>query len=180
MRLEGKEIYLRFLEEKDAKAMTQLTIKNREFFQETSPKRSEHFYSFEHQLRSIRFVIQCRELETQYSFGIFLKKTNELIGDIELFDIVKDSFQSCYVGYSLDRQYNGKGYMTEAVKLVVNYAFKELGLHRIAAGVMPSNIGSIRVLEKAGFEKEGIARKNIKINGNWEDHLQMSILNEIE
>jgi [ribosomal protein S5]-alanine N-acetyltransferase len=58
----------------------------------------------------------------------------------------------------------------------ITYA-DELGLHRIEAGVSPRNIGSIRALEKAGFHIEGIARKNVKINGVWEDHQTLAILN---
>ncbi len=81
------------------------------------------------------------------------------------------------MGYSLDQEHNGKGYTTEAAKLVVKYAFETLNLHRIEAGVMPDNIASIRVLEKAGFHKEGIARKNVKINGRLEDHQMLAILN---
>lgn len=67
--------------------------------------------------------------------------------------------QSAFIGYFLDGKYNGKGYATKAVKLAVDYAFNELELHRIEAGVMPNNKASIRVLEKAVFHKEGIARK---------------------
>lgn len=78
---------------------------------------------------------------------------------------------------SLDQEHNGKGYTTEAVNLVVNYAFEILNLHRIEAGVMPDNLGSMRVLEKAGFHKEGIAIKNVEINGRWEDHQILAILN---
>jgi ribosomal-protein-alanine N-acetyltransferase len=68
--------------------------------------------------------------------------------------------------------------MTEAVRLVVRFAFEQLKLHRLEAGVMPHNLGSIRVLEKAGFHKEGIAKKNVKINGRWEDHQILAIINE--
>ncbi|MET3851852.1 RimJ/RimL family protein N-acetyltransferase [Paenibacillus sp. OAE614] len=67
--------------------------------------------------------------------------------------------------------------MTEAVRLMVDYAFTELKLHRIEAGVMPRNLGSIRVLEKAGFHREGIARSNVLINGKWEDHQVLAIIN---
>ena len=68
--------------------------------------------------------------------------------------------------------------MTEAVKLVVRYAFEVLSFHRIEAGVMPHNVGSMKVLLKAGFTKEGIARKNVRINGKWEDHQTLAILEE--
>jgi [ribosomal protein S5]-alanine N-acetyltransferase len=68
--------------------------------------------------------------------------------------------------------------MSEAVRLIVTYAFEELKLHRIEAGVMPHNAGSIKVLLKAGFHKEGIARKNVKIDGTWQDHQVLAIINE--
>ena len=101
-----------------------------------------------------------------------------MIGNVALSEILRGSLQSCYIGYYLDQQQNGKGYMTEAVKLAVDFAFKVLELHRIEAGVMPYNIRSIKVLEKAGFHKEGIAVKNVKINGKWEDHQVLAIIAE--
>lgn len=176
-RIEGKDIYLRFFEVKDAEGMKLLYLQNRDFFQQYSPKRSEEYYSFNRHLNSIKYAIECRKVDREYSFGIFLRETGQLIGDIDLTGVLRGAVQSCYIGYSLDQEQNGKGFMTEAVKLVIEYAFKHLHLHRIVAGVMPRNIGSIRVLEKAGFEKEGIARKNVKINGKWEDHVTFSILN---
>lgn len=81
------------------------------------------------------------------------------------------------IGYSLDKEYNGKGYMTEAVKQVVRYAFEELKFHRITGEASPDNPGSIRVLENAGFHKEGIARLNVKIRGVWKDHQILAIIN---
>nr|WP_281998426.1 GNAT family N-acetyltransferase [Priestia flexa] len=79
--------------------------------------------------------------------------------------------------YFLDKDYNGKGYMTQAAKLFVTYAFTELNLHRIQAEVQPHNVGSIRVLEKAGFLQEGLATKNLKIRGEWKDHQVLAIIN---
>lgn len=61
--------------------------------------------------------------------------------------------------------------MTEAVKLAVRFAFDEAGLHRVQAGVMPHNVRSIRVLEKAGFRNEGLSKRYLNINGVWKDHL---------
>lgn len=106
--------------------------------------------------------------------------TDKLIGDISLTQISRGDLQSCYTGFTLDKEYNGKGYTTEALKLVVDFAFKELKLHRIEAGAMPDNIASIRVLEKAGFEKEGIAKENLKINGKWTDHQILAIINSLD
>ncbi|WP_462411002.1 GNAT family N-acetyltransferase [Neobacillus sp. Marseille-QA0830] len=178
MRLDGTCVYVRFLEERDAEAMRDLYIRNKDFFQKYSPKRREEYYTLERHLKAIQSSIEGRKLDKEYSFGIFLKETGELIGDIDITGIIRDVLQCGNIGYGLDQGQNGKGYTTEAVKLVVHYGFKQLNLHRLMAGVMPTNNGSIRVLEKAGFQKEGMARKNVKINGKWEDHIQFSILEE--
>lgn len=68
--------------------------------------------------------------------------------------------------------------MTEAVEAVVNHAFHELRLHRIEANIMPRNQASLRVVQKLGFQNEGISRKYLQINGKWEDHIHMVLLNE--
>ena len=79
-------------------------------------------------------------------------------------------FESAYLGYSVSERHNGRGYATEAVRQVLAVAFEELGLHRVQAAVMPINLASIRVLEKAGFREEGLALRYLQINGVWEDH----------
>ncbi len=63
---------------------------------------------------------------------------------------------------------------------MLNEGFQVLDLHRIEAGVQPHNLGSIRVLEKAGFQKEGLSRQNVKINGEWKDHYLFAILSNDE
>lgn len=177
MKLMGHNIYLRFLEDSDAGSMAEIHQRNREFWQRYTPTRTEEFYTVGHQLKRIQSSLAEMERDEQYPFGIFLIGTDELIGSVGLTDVVRGPLQSCWLGYYLDQQHNGHGYTTEAVRLVVNYAFEVLKLHRIEAGVMPHNIGSIRVLEKAGFHKEGLSKKNVKINGRWEDHYQFAILN---
>ena len=67
--------------------------------------------------------------------------------------------QSCYTGFTLDKEHNAKGYTTEALQLVVDFAFRELKLHRIEAGAMLDNIASIRVLEKWGLKRRYSERK---------------------
>lgn len=178
MKIDGNAIYLRSLEASDAEVMLELQLRNKEFFRKYSGTRTDDFYTLDYQLESIAKNLSKREKDEKYSFGIFLKETNGLIGGISLSEILRGPLQSCFIGYDLDKPHNGKGYMTEAVRLLVDFGFKELKLHRIEAGVMPHNLGSIRVLEKAGFQKEGIARKNVEINGKWEDHQVLAIINE--
>lgn len=178
MKLAGEKIYLRLLEEADAQDMTDLHLRNRDFFKNFITTKSEEFYTYEVQLARIKDAIERSKQDAGYNFGVFLNDSDTLIGSIGLSEILRGALQSCYVGYYLEREENGKGYMSEAVRLLVDYAFKELGLHRLEAGVMPHNIGSIRVLEKAGFRKEGIARKNVQINGVWQDHQVLAIIYE--
>ncbi|MFC7441498.1 GNAT family N-acetyltransferase [Laceyella putida] len=178
MKLVGEHIYLRLYDDSDAKDLADLHKRNREFFLRVSPLHDESFYTQEHQALRIEQALKKAKEGQTYAFGIFLKETDELIGDITLAQILRGNFESCYTGFALDQKHNGRGYTTEALKLIVKFAFEELKLHRIEAHAMPENLGSIRVLEKAGFKKEGIARKNVKINGKWEDHQIMAIINE--
>ena len=178
MKLVSKQIFIRFLDESDAEALCDLNIRNRDFFQEYSIMREDNYYTVEWQRESLRNCIKQRENDEKYSFGIFMKDTEQLIGDISIFKIQRGPAECCMVGYALDKQFNGKGYMTESLRLAVEFAFNELSLHRIEAGAMPHNIGSITVLEKAGFCKEGIARKNVKINGKWQDHQMLALISD--
>jgi [ribosomal protein S5]-alanine N-acetyltransferase len=175
-KLSGQNIYIRQLNIDDAEDLLQLQVENKDFFEKYAMERSPDFYTLESQLKRLQMMDENAKQDLDYFFGIFTNE-NSLIGTINLFAVMRGFIQSAFVGYFLDQRHNGKGYTTEAVKLIVKYSFEELKLHRVEAGVMPHNIGSIRVLEKAGFEKEGLARKNVKINGKWEDHQQMAIVN---
>ncbi|WJH37287.1 GNAT family N-acetyltransferase [Paenibacillus sp. CC-CFT747] len=169
-------MFLRPLVMKDAPALLELMVRNRELFEQVVPVRHELFYTLGKQEEIIRNSEKARMEGSRYAFGIFLLETEELIGEISLFEIMRGALQRAFLGYCLDERHNGKGLMTEAVSQVLDFAFREAGLHRIEAGAKPSNPGSLRVLEKAGFQKEGLARQNVKINGKWEDHVMYAIL----
>ncbi len=103
-----------------------------------------------------------------YAFGVFRDGT--LVGRVALSNVVRAAWQSCTLGYYIDRTMCGRGYGTEAVKQIVAFAFGDAGLHRVQAAVMPRNVASARVLEKAGFRHEGFAPRYLQIDGVWEDH----------
>ena len=100
-----------------------------------------------------------------------------IAGNVNLTQVVRGAFQSCILGYNLDRAAQGRGYMTEAVKAVVEFAFKQWKLHRVAANYMPYNTRSAAVLERCGFHVEGRAPAYLLINGRWEEHVLTAILN---
>lgn len=104
------------------------------------------------------------------AFFIFEKRSGKLVGGITLGNIRYGVSQSGHIGYWVGARYAGQGFMTEAVTLLCRYAFNTLKLHRVEAACIPENNRSIRVLEKAGFQREGLLRSYLKINGFWQDH----------
>ena len=103
---------------------------------------------------------------------------NRIIGSIGFSNMVWGVFLSCYLGYKLDKDEINQGYMTEAIKKGIDIVFSEYGLHRIEANIIPRNKRSLKVTEKLGFYNEGTAYKYLKINGIWEDHIHMVLLND--
>jgi len=170
----GERIYLRFLNVEDANALLDLQFRNRAVFEEISAsERSDSFYTLEGQVELLKGWNNAREEGKRYSFGIFLNNTHELIGEISLFELELDSTAKWIVGYVLDQVHNGKGYMSEALGLALNFAEKDAGIKRVEAGALPDNAGSIRVLCKAGFQET--ERQNIKIKGIWKEHLMFAV-----
>ena len=153
--------------------------RNRVFLQPTDPPREEEFYTGEFQKGLLEKEVRSRQEGRSCRFFIVpVDEPGRVIGFVALNNIVWGAFRSCFLGYALDRDWLHRGYMTGAVALAVDYAFRCLGLHRIEANVMPRNRASLGVLEKNGFQKEGLARAYLNINGVWEDHIHMVKLND--
>lgn len=105
-----------------------------------------------------KFIKKCEDDPHQILMGIFLKKTDRHIGNIKLGPINKNH-QTADLGFLIgDKREWGKGYATQAIKLICDYAFHNLGIKKISAGVYHVNIGSQKALRKAGFAKEGCLR----------------------
>ena len=117
---------------------------------------------------------------TDYTFFIFLPDGSRetLVGGITLSNIRRRAAQFANLGYWMGRDYAGKGLMTEAVALVVAYAFDSLLLHRVHAAFLPHNMASRRVLEKNGFKEEGYAENYLQIDGKWADHVLFGLTRE--
>ena len=131
-------------------------IRNREFLAPFESKRKAEFFS----LSSIEILLKRAIKNEKDGNGVrfYITKDDKVIGTIALNNIVRGCFHSCFLGYSLDKDYINKGYMTYCVNQITKYAFEELKLHRIEANVMPRNIASKRVLEKCGFTEEGYSK----------------------
>lgn len=175
MKYQGEHVYIRPLELSDAEAMTELRIRNREFMKPYEPIRPDSHFTVDGQRALIEKALLDAENDIAYTFGIFEIGTDRLVGRLTFTGVSRGQLQSAFVGYYMDQQLNGRGYTTEAVKLSLRFAFEEIDLHRVEAGVMPRNIRSIRVMEKAGFRFEGTAKRYLNINDVWEDHNKYAI-----
>ena len=111
-----------------------------------------------------------------YRFCIF--EGGRAAGGIALGGVQRGGFANAYLGYWIDIDRQGRGLMTEAVALVLDFAFGAVGLHRVQVAVMPSNAASRRVVAKAGFREEGLALRYLEIDGRWEDHVLHAITAE--
>jgi len=103
-------------------------------------------------------------------FFIFSSDNGALIGGITLGNIRYGVAQTGHVGYWIGERYAGQGLMLDALDLLLSHAFETLRLHRIEAACIPDNQRSLRLLEKAGFRREGLLRAYLRINGIWQDH----------
>ncbi len=101
-----------------------------------------------------------------------------IIGRVALGGVLRGAFQNAYLGYWIDEEHQRRGLMTEAVRAATTFAFGALGLHRVQAAIMPHNRGSLRVAEKAGYRREGVAERYLCIAGRWEDHVLYAVTAE--
>ena len=151
---------------------------NRAYLAPFEPQRPTSFYTRDFW----KTVLAARESDFYGDQGvkllIFLQtEPDQVIGTINLNTIVRGAFQAATLGYGLSAQHQGQGYMTEAGKRLMTYAFDTLKLHRVMANYMPHNHRSASVLKRLGFQIEGIARDYLFINGQWQDHVMTSLIN---
>ncbi|HEV7435816.1 MAG TPA: GNAT family protein [Pseudorhizobium sp.] len=107
---------------------------------------------------------------------LFSRPEARLLGGLTIGYIRRGAAQSCMIGYWMGERHAGQGHMLAALKIAIPYIYGQLQLHRIEAACIPENWKSVRLLEKAGFEREGLLRKYLKINGEWRDHVMFSRL----
>jgi ribosomal-protein-alanine N-acetyltransferase len=128
--------------------------------------------------RRLRRYAEDISSDRAYPFLVFREADEALIGGITLANVRRGIVQAGTIGYWVGEPYTGQGYMTAALRVLLPTLFGELSLHRVEAACIPSNAPSIRVLEKSGFTREGLARRYLCINGVWQDHILFGMLHE--
>lgn len=176
--LESDRLYLRLPQSVDYETWSSLRQISAEKLRPYEPEWADNELSKDAFRLRLRFYQREFRDRTGYPFFIFSRDDHRLIGGITLSNVRRGVTQSGSIGYWVGVTYQNMGYMTEAVRTLVRYGIKDLGLHRIDAASLPENAASIRVLEVCGFQKEGLARKFLRINGRWQDHFLYSFLED--
>lgn len=163
-----------------AAEMAAYVSRNREHFAASAPRVAiEGTHTPERWLPQIEAA--HRELASDQSLRLVMfegeQPTGPIVGDCAFTGITRGAFQACYLGYRLDRQAVGCGFMLEALEAAIGYVFTELQLHRIMANYRPTNERSGNVLRKLGFKVEGFARDYLFLDNAWRDHILTSLTN---
>ncbi len=179
LELVGRRISLRTLTDDDYAAWAEVRSRCRDWLVPWEPRPRGAPYAAEDRGN---YVARCairereRQLGTGYGFGIFVQ--GRFSGEVTLSSVQRGPFQSAFVGYWIDRELAGQGYVPEAVVMTLHFAFEAIVLHRVEISIIPRNRASLRVVEKLGLRMEGVARRFLEIDGEWEDHARFAITAE--
>jgi ribosomal-protein-alanine N-acetyltransferase len=176
--IETERLVIRLAEVADVREIVRFYRENREHLQPYSPTYTADLLDEATWQEQVRH--RAPELAAGEGFRAFLfvrPQPARIIGNLNLTQVNRGAFQACVLGYNLADAAQGHGYMTEAVRAAVEFAFGTWKLHRVAANYMPRNARSAAVLERCGFKVEGHAPAYLLINGRWEDHVLTAITN---
>ena len=128
--------------------------------------------------RRIKRYQKETRLDSAYVFFVLRASDDALLGGCTLSNVRRGVTQCCTLGYWIGAKFANQGYMTRAIKALMPFVFRTLGLHRIEAACLIGNDASRKLLMRAGFRQEGLARRYLLINGEWADHLLFALLKE--
>jgi [ribosomal protein S5]-alanine N-acetyltransferase len=165
--ISGTRVYLRHPRRSDMDEFTRLVIASRRFLHPwVTPASTPEAYASYLQYARRKSVCAC-----------LICRTGDLriIGVCNLSQIFLGNLKSAFLGYWIGAKFAGQGHMTEALGLVLSYAFEDLRLHRIEANVQPDNLNSKALVARLGFRLEGFSPRYLKVAGRWKDHERWAI-----
>ena len=176
LHLEQGRVYLRPPRSSDWQAWSVLREQSRSFLTPWEPTWSTDSLTrlaFRRRLDQYRYEW---EQQSGYSLFILHGASDELLGGISLSNVRRGVALTGSLGYWVGAGYARLGFMTEALAAMMNFAFDQLGLHRLEAACLMNNVASQGLLKKSGFQQIGCARQYLRINGQWQDHLLFETL----
>ena len=176
--IQGEGIYLRYPRIGDYANWAKLRGESREFLTPWEPVWADDELTRGAFRRRIKRYQKETRLDSAYVFLVFRASDDMLMGGCTLSNVRRGVTQCCALGYWIGARFARQGYMSDAVRVLIPFVFRTLGLHRIEAACLPENQPSRSLLAKAGFHEEGLARKYLLINGEWRDHIQFALLED--
>lgn len=177
LRLYGRRTVLRPLAVQDFPAWRDVRLRNEAWLVPWEPQRPPGAADPSRDRAAFEARCAARDRERgadhAYPFGVFIDQ--QLVGEVNLNNVTRGALQSATVGYWIDRDHAGNGYIAEAVVVTMRFAFEQLQLHRVEVCIVPRNTNSRRVMEKLELRCEGLAERFLEIAGTWEDHLRYAI-----
>ena len=168
-KLAGPSVELALLSVADAPRVADYYERNRAHLEPYEPRRDPAFYSVDYQRRLLEEQAGAMADGRGLYWGMFDERL--LVGKINLMNVVRYSFQSAFLAYSVDAEHQSRGLATEAAGLVVDFAFGPFHLHRLEASTLVDNRRSQAVLSANGFIRLGLNRDYLEIDGRWRDHI---------
>ena len=168
--LNSSRVFIRHVESRDRKQIVALAKESVAMHTPwiAAPTSNQIFRLYYRRLRKPEFE----------GFVCCLQNSSQIVGVFNLNNIVRNGHMSASIGYYVFSAYKNQGYMTEGLQQVVQIAFSELGLHRIEAYIQPQNARSKALVQRCGFEFEGVSRAYLFINGQWNDHERWVIIDQ--
>ncbi|MBU2021092.1 MAG: GNAT family N-acetyltransferase [Gammaproteobacteria bacterium] len=167
---------LKILDEAQAPLLHDYINQEKTFLVPWEPYRTDGYYSLETCQLRVREMRRDFLEDKGIVFCFLSPNEDRMLAYTNYSNIIRGVFQACNLGYSLRESEQGKGIMQEALNAGIEYIHKEQHIDRIQASYMPRNSRSAAVLKALGFDKEGIARDYLKINGQWEDHILTALV----
>ncbi len=176
--LTTERLIIRQLTVNDAESAADFVTRNRDFHAAYEPIRPDQYFTTEYWIARVSVYYAERRASHFIELHVLNRDApTRVIGRITFSSLHRGPLQACYLGYAMDENERGQGYMTEALRRAIDYMFVVENFHRIMANYMPANKASEAVLQKLGFEKEGYARDYLMIAGTWQDHVLTSLIN---
>ena len=178
IRLGGRRVFLRPPERGDWQDWAALRAESRDFLVPWEPSwPADALTRASYRRRLARYAIDWRT-DQGYSFFILRHEDGVLVGGIGLSNVRRGVAETGSLGYWVGAAHARRGYMAEALGLVLDFAFLRLKLHRVEAACLPGNEASRGLLAKLGFREEGYAKKYLCIDGKWQDHVLFGMVRE--
>jgi len=178
LRLTDERVLLRPPERGDWQSWAELRGASRDFLTPWEPSwPSDALTRAAFRRRIARYAMDWRT-DQGYSLFIYRRGDNVLVGGVGLSNVRRGVAETGSLGYWIGERYARQGFMAEALRLILDFAFNRLRLHRVEAACLPTNIPSKRLLLKIGFREEGYAREYLCIDNKWQDHVLFAMLKD--